>query len=80
MNGQVDRRINSLSLVKYLNKDLCLGKDYRDGDSYFTGVMRFISIYGAALSDSDIATLSVFPSQAPSNPTIPPTRAPSSRS
>ena len=45
------------SSITYINQDFVLGYDWRDGNSYYTGVMDNINVYNVAMSANSIYAL-----------------------
>ena len=57
VNGALAGQMTATKSISYKNKDLVIGKDYRDGVSFFKGNMDSISIYNAALLPYQIRSL-----------------------
>ena len=57
VNGVSVGQITATSDKSYVNGPIIIGGNSRDGNSYFSGTMDNINVYGAALADSQIYTL-----------------------
>ncbi len=57
LDGAANGAVTALSSVSYGSADWSVGKDYRDGGSYFNGSLDDLRIYNRALSATEIAAL-----------------------
>eukprot|EP01041_Mallomonas_annulata_P014349 gene14349-30541_t len=71
VNGVSDGKVTASTSVTYSNTDFCIGKDYRDNNRYFNGILGEVRVFDTALTLPQVQGLA-----SALSPTIAPTLMP----